>query len=180
MFFTMSLRNMFSGVVLVLLTNSLVAAESPPSEYHLDQFSLTLKHWKFGYTTEYWDSIHIGGDGEGNYTETDRDTNRSFSFALSEERARKLVRDLYEIHFFELRDNYTSKPIVEFDENGRVQTMVSSTNHTWNTTVIVTIGSYEKTVRYDSHGVPPEGLERLVGELEDLLKEYIPDGGSNW
>lgn len=162
-------------VVIIAPTLAYSAEKRPPSQYHISDVTISLEHSMYAYSTDYSDSAVFHGTGEVQFHRDDSGTKLNRTFQLDRRILQGLVRDLYEINFFDLEDGYTTKPELRIDSDGNVRAMVSIANHQWNTSLTVRIRNYEKRVRFDSHGVPPSDLKAFAERLKKLVEEYVPE-----
>jgi hypothetical protein len=127
------------------------------------------------YSTDYSDSTIFHGTGKVEFHRDDSGTKFNKTFQIDRGAFEGLVEHLYELNFWDLKDAYTEKPVIRIGSDGNVQTLVSIANHTWNTSLTVQVRNHKKTVRFDSHGIPPSDLTAFVERLEELVEKHVPE-----
>jgi len=160
--------------IYLLFTIQLLFCQVRPNEFQITDLTIILNNSYNAYSMTYEDSLIIHGSGESIYKAVDRDKQKSESFQLDNDIIKKIVKRLYETHFFDLKDNYTEKPNIEFRNNEEVVEMFSIRNHEFITTMKVKIMDYSKTVKYDTYGTPPIELKETIDFIEDLIIDYVP------
>jgi len=139
------------GLALFVIALPVLAGDGPPARYNLGDVTIVLEH---EYSDGYSDSITIRGDGSARYNGQDQRENRTATFKLPAGLVRQTLRNLYSMRYFDLKDLYVEKCVVNFGDDDSVTTESVSTNQ-WNVTLSVQIGDYRKSVRFDRDGAVP-------------------------
>ena len=162
-------------LVMIICAPALRAGSGPPATYKLADVTIRIERGYHAYTTKYEDSVTLSGTGTCDVKQNDSGTKLKKEFRLDRHIVQALLRELYDLHFFDLKDSYTTRPQLVFDDDGGVETRVSIINHQFETQVTVSIGAFSKSIRFDAHGLPPEELKRFADRVYGLLREYVPE-----
>ena len=157
---------------------STVLADSiPPTRYKMTDVTIRIERRSHCQPTafHYEDAITLSGTGTCHVKQNDSGTKLKEEFRFDRHIVQRFLRDLYEMHFFDLRDNYTKRPKLTFDDEGGVEVSVSWTNHALVTEISLSIGSFSRMVRFDGYGLPPEELNRFVERVHGLVREHVPE-----
>ena len=161
--------------VIATIGTVVLAADAPPSKYHLSEVTITLGHFQYAYSVKYKDAAVFSGTGQVDYTRDDSGETLERSFRIDQQMFQRLLRDIYDIHFFTLEDSYIARPELDIGDDGAVDAIVSLVNHQWQTQLTISIKEYEKSVHFCTHGIPPVGVKEFAKHLEGIVEEYVPE-----
>jgi len=119
--------------------------DAPPLQYPLSQVTITLQE-KPGPVGSTGYQIRINGDGKGTYQPYKAIQPPSTQITLSKEQLIALINDFYQIHFFDLTNNYMVTKKVTLKGDATLVTIGAKMNDASTKQLCIQLSDYQKCV----------------------------------
>jgi hypothetical protein len=138
---------------------------SPPLQYPLAQVIITLQEKPGPGSTGY--QIRINGDGKGTYQPNKAIPQESAQLNLSKEQLVALINDFYQIHFFDLSNNYMVTKQVTLKGNTTLVTIGAKMNDVATKQLCIQLSDYQKC--FDIVADRPKEANGLYEKIKALF-----------